>query len=416
MLWRCPACNRQTEEPICSRCQTPMESGEPSDATALIKETCGSVLFLAAVICFTAAIVISVVFSLLPTKPMEPVNVEEIPDFLTEFEEDVGITINADLKDAIVAASEDISENGVIDVEAANEKTFSLPLLSILACVGLWLLLVQGYNDRVSLQKGGPICLKIVTIIGEVVSIILAVSFAILCVGLWIKRPELVAVFNEQGEDVWAKLFAALLSNDVVMWVLLILCGVIAVASVVAVLFFIFATKTVNSLLYTAKTGNFGKKASLFVGVILCVLAVMFLADGCSLLEMGNWNGIAVLLNAVAYLLFAITLFIYRSRAHTLMWEQPAFTGETAAGMPSIPAGIRASDLMNERPAAPTPVVPVTPVKTNPQQPRRTLNEPFTEESLEPKPMTANGCCPKCGTPIPDNTFFCLHCGQKLNR
>lgn len=416
MLWRCPACNRQTEEPICSRCQTPMEAGEPSDATGLLKETFGSVLYLIAVICFTAALVVSMVFSWLPQKPIGTVDVDEIKSGIADFEQDTGIQLNPRVNKAIVTLAEEVSENGSINVdELAEQSNGSLPLLSILACVGLWLLLAQGYNNRVNLRKGGPICLKIVTIISEVVSIILTVVGLLLCVGLWVGRPQLVEMLNEQEGDKIANAFSALISSDVVMWGLIALCGVITFVGIVYTLFFIFATKTVNSMLHTAKTGDFGKRASMFVGVLLCVATLGMYADAVGSLLTQNWTGISSLLRGTAYLLFAITLFIFRHRAHELSWEQPAFSGETAAAMPSIPTGLKASDLMNERSAAPAvPVVPVTPAKPNPQEPRRTLNEPFVEESLEPQPMTGNGCCPKCGTPIPDNAFFCLKCGYKL--
>lgn len=419
MLWRCSACNRQTDEPVCSRCQTPMEAGEPSDATALLKETCGSVLFLIAVICFTAALVFSVVYSWLPKEPIKPISADEVKSALADVEESTGIQLTPRVHKAITTLAEELGKDGVIDVNNVMEQSGeSLPLFSILACIGLWLMLAQGYNSRVNFRKGGPICLKIVTIVYEVVSIIAVVCGALLLVGLWVGRPQLVVALNEQESDVFANAFSALLSSDVVMWGLIILCGLIVVAGILYTLFFIFATKTVNGILHTAKTGDFGKRASAFVGVMLCLASLGMLGDAVGSLLTKNWSGIASLLNGAAYLLFAITLFIYRSRAHDLKWEQPAFTGETAAAMPVIPAGIKASDLMNERPETPTapvvPMTPATPVKTNPQQPRRTLNEPFVEESLEPKPMTANGCCPKCGTPIPDNAFFCLTCGHKL--
>lgn len=419
MLWRCPACNRQTEEPVCSRCQTPMEAGEPSDATGLIKETCGSVLYLIAVICFTAAIILSMVFSWIPNKNTISLDTDGIKAAISDFEEDTGIHLNPRERKAILNLADEANENETVNVDAvANSENGSFPLLSILACIGLWLLLAQGYNAHTSLQKGGPILLKIATIIGEVVSIIAVVCGALLCVGLWMGRPELVAVLNEQDGDALAEAFRVLLSSDVIMWGLLILCGLIVVAGILYTLFFIFATRTVNGILHTAKTGHFGKNASAFVAVMLGLASLGLFAGAIGSLSLGNWGGgIASLLNGTAFLLFSIILFIYRHRAHELSWEQPAFTGETAAAMPDIPAHIKASELMNERPAMPTPVVPMTPatpVKANPQQPRRTLNEPFREDSLEPKPMTANGCCPKCGTPIPDDTFFCLHCGYKF--
>ena len=419
MLWRCPACNRQTEEPVCSRCQTPMEAGEPSDATGLIKETCGSVLYLIAVICFTASIILSMVISWIPNKNAITFNTDEIKTAISNFEEDSGLQFNPRERKAILNLADEANKNETINVDTVvNSDNGSFPLLSILACIGLWLLLAQGYNAHASLQKAGPILLKIATIIGEVVAIILTVCAVMLGVGLWLGRPELVATLNDQDGDALAESLRVLLSSDVIMWGLLILCGLLVVAGILYTLFFIFATRTVNGILHTAETGHFGKNASALVAVMLGLSALGLLAGGISSLLVGSWGGgIAALLKGAAFLLFSIILFIYRHRAHELSWEQPAFTGETAAGMPDIPADIKASELMNERQAMPIPVVPITPatpVKSNPQQPRRTLNEPFAEDSLEPKPMTANGCCPKCGTPIPDDTFFCLHCGYKF--
>ncbi len=265
MLWRCPACNRQTEEPVCSRCQTPMESGEPSDATGLIKETCGSVLYLVAVICFTAALILSIVVSWIPNKNTITLDTDEIKTAISDFEEDTGLQFNPRERKAILNLVDEANENETVNVDTVvNSENGSFPLLSILACIGLWLLLAQGYNARASLQKGGPILLKIATIIGEVVSIIAVVCGALLCVGLWMGRPGLVAVLNEQDGDALAESFRVLLSSDIIMWGLLILCGMIVVAGILYTLFFIFATRTVNGILHTAKTGHFGKNASLF--------------------------------------------------------------------------------------------------------------------------------------------------------
>ncbi len=407
MLWRCPACNRQTEEPVCSRCQTPMEAGEPSAATGLLKETAGSVLFLIAVIAFTAALVFSIVSGFFVH---ETIGMKDIKEAVTLFSDATGTKMTAEAWKGIHTLFNEFNEQ--VDVQSGE-----LPLVNILACVGLWLVLAQGYTNRVNFRKGGPIVLKVATVLCEVGAIVVTICGGLLGAGLWLGRPELVATFGE-NEDAIAVAIHDLLACETTMWILLGLCGVMVVFGLLYTVFFICATKSVNRVLYTAKTGDFGKRVSAFVGVALCVAAVALAADAVGSLLTANVAGIGSALYAVAYLLFAIVLFCYRHRAYTLSWEQPAFTGETAAPMPGIPTGIKASDLMNERPAAPTAAMPQPTARPqgvqNPQAPRRTLNEPFREESLEPKPMTGNGCCPKCGTPIPDNAFFCLSCGHKF--
>lgn len=404
MLWRCPVCNCQTEEPTCARCQTAMNDGEPSAATGLLKETFGSVVFLIAVICFTAAVVFTIVASCFPA---EPIGVKDIMNAVDGFSNVAGTGMSPHPAKAIYTLYT------VLNDEITEESGFVIPPVSVLALVGLWLLLAQGYTDRVNLRKGGPVLVKIAVIFGLVGSIVAAVCGVLFCAGLWFGRPELVAALSEAEGDALMDALKVLLTCETTMWLLLSVCCAMFLFGLLYMLFFIFALKTVNGMLYTAKTGDFGKRASMFVGIALCVTAAAMLLDaGASAMTL-DWRGIGSVLYGTAYLLFAIVLFRYRYRAHVLLWEQPAFTGETAASMPGIPVGIKVSDLMSEQPTV--PVAPSTPATATPYRGiRRTLNEPFAEESLEPKPMTGNGCCPKCGTPIPDNAFFCLNCGNKL--
>lgn len=405
MLWRCPACNRQTEETTCPHCQMEMTDGEPSAATGLLKETAGSVLFLIAVICFTAALLFSMVASWLPSRE---VNVQDVKTAVTVFSDVTGTQMTSPAWHAVHTLYTEYKNT-------AGAETGQLPLVTVLVCVGLWLSLAQGYTSRVNFRKGGPIVLKVATILCEVGAAIVAVTGGLLCAGLWVKRPEVVLALDEMQGDSIATAIRDLMACEATMWLMLAFCGLFAVGGLLYLLFFIFATRTVNGVLYTAKTGDFGKRSSAFVGVMLCVAFVGLLAEAAWVLAVGDIRGIGPALYAVAFLLFAIVLFRYRYRAYRLMWDQPAFTGEGTTANPRIPTGIRVSDLMAERPQAPR-VAPMTPPKgaQNPQAPRRTLNEPFREESLEPQPMTGNGCCPKCGTPIPDNAFFCLRCGHKF--
>ena len=400
MLWRCPACNCQTQEEVCSRCQTPMKDGEPSAATGLLKETFGSVPYLIAVIAFTAALIFSMAAAFFPA---DPVSLEDVKKVVVTFSDVTGTKMEPAAWGAIHTLYSTIKE------EAGATDT-SLPLMEVLACVGLWLLLGQGYTARVNLRKGGPIVLKIAVIFGEVAAWIATVCGVLLAVGLWAERAQLVEILGT-SDDALLAAFHDLLSCEATMWLLLLLCAVMAVCGLVYVVFFLSAARTVNSMLFTAKTGDFGKRAGLFVGIALCVAGVAMTADAVLSLMMRDWRGIGSLLYGVAYLLFAILLFCYRHRAHTLLWEQPAFTGVGTPDVPHIPVNLKASDLMREQTVTP---MAVAPTQTGESSPRRTLNEPFREESLEPKPMTKNGCCPKCGTPIPDNAFFCLNCGYKL--
>lgn len=404
MVWRCPVCTVQAQGESCPRCQTPMTEGEPSAATGLFKETFGSVLFLIAVVCFTAALVFSLIMAWFP---VDTIGMSDIKSAVTAFSDVTNTKMTPDAWRAINTLYRAVGT----EATAGGE----LPIGGVLACIGLWLLLAQGYTERVNIRKGGPVLLKIVTVLGITAASIIAICGALLGVGLWLGRPELVTAFGEVDSDALTTAIHDLLACEATMWILLLLCAVLTVGGLLYLLFYIFADKTVNSLMFTAKTGEFGKKASAFVGVSLCVAAVGLAADAVASLLTANLTGIGSALYAVAFLLFAIVLFIFRHRAHTLLWEQPAFTGETAAAMPHLPAGLKAEDLLNDRPAMP-PAAPrvAVPGTQNPIAPKRTLNEPFLEESLEPKPMTGNGCCPKCGTPIPDNAFFCLHCGHKF--
>ena len=405
MLWRCPACNRQTDEPVCSRCQTPMEAGEPSAATGLLKETAGSVVFLIAVICLTAAVVFSAVFSFF--SPAVAVDVNDVKSAVTSFSEVTGTDLNPYALKAISVLYDAADSEAVAQSEG-------LPLGNVLALVGLWLCLAQGYTNRVNFRKGGPIVLKVYTVIGKVAAIIVTVCGVLLGVGLWLERAALVELLSTEESDAVVAAVKNLLACETTMWLLLGLCAVMVVGGLLYLLFFISATRAVNSALFTAKTGDFGKRAGGLAGVMLCLAFLGMAADAGVSLWFGNLNGIGSALYALAFLFFAIVLFRYRRRSHALSWEQPAFSGETAAAMPSIPVGLKASDLMSDRPTVAPAPMSVPAENQNPQAPTRTLNEPFREESLEPQPMTGNGCCPQCGTPIPDNAFFCLKCGHKL--
>ncbi len=406
MLWRCPACNRQTEEETCPHCQMSIGDGEPSAATGLLKETAGSVVFLIAVICFTAALLFSVATSWIPSRQ---VAIQDVKQVVTVFSDVTGTKMTATAWHAI----------HTLFTEYKNEMASSsgeLPLLSVLVCIGLWLSLAQGYTARVNFRKGGPIVLKVATVMSEVAAAIVMVSGGVLCAGLWVKRPEIVLALDEMKGDAIATAIRDLMACEATMWLLLAFCGVLAVGGLLYLLFFISATRTVNGVLFTARTGDFGKRPRVFVGVMLCLASVGLLAESVWALSLGDIHGIGTALYAVSFLLFAIVLLRYRYRAYRLLWDQPAFTGEGTTAQPRIPTGIRVSDLMMERSKTTTvaPMIPLPKEGQNPQAPKRTLNEPFSEESLEPQPMTGNGCCPKCGTPIPDNAFFCLRCGHKF--
>ena len=403
MLWRCPACNRQTEEAVCSRCHTPMEAGEPSAATGLLKEIAGSVWFLIAVICFTAAVVVATVSPLFATPPQ--VDAADVKTAVTAFSDATGTSLNPHALKAISTLFEAGEE------ETAAVPEMELPLWNILIVVGLWLCVAQGYTNRVNFRKGGPIVLKVGTILGQVFGILVLVCGALLAVGMWFLRSSLVEELAKVENDRVAAALKHLLACEATMWIFLGIAALVAVIGLVYLLFFASATRALNSVLFTAKTGDFGKRAGGLAAVLLCVAFAVNAANAVWSLVAGDLGGIGTALYAVAYLLFAVTLFTLRRRAVRLSWEQPAFSGEPAVPVSHLPTGLTASDLMSD----PTAVSAVTPPRSNEMQtPSRSLNEPFAEEALEPKRMTGNGCCPRCGTPIPDNTYFCLNCGQKL--
>jgi len=402
MLWRCPACNRQTDEPVCGRCQTPMSEGEPSAATGLMKETAGSPVFLIAVICFTAAVLFTTIFSWISAG--DTMDVNDVKSVVTAFSEKTGAALNPHALKAVSTLYDVATE------ETETEPQGSLPLDNIFVTVGLWLMVAQGYTSRVNFRKGGPIVLKIAAVIGIVVACVVLVFGALLGAGLWFGRAALVTDLSAETADGIMTSIKDLLACDATMWLLLGLCGFFLLVGLVYLLFFASVTRVLNSILHTAKTGDFGKRAGGLAAVFLGVAALFLFADGALSFAIADLGGIGSLLYGVSFLLFSVTLFTYRRRAHRLLWEQPAFTGETATSMPDVLAGLNAADLMNE-PTAQMPIVPPA-APTSAASPRAA--EPFSEESMEPQPATGNGNCPSCGTPIPDNTFFCLHCGHKF--
>ncbi len=408
MLWRCPACNRETEEPVCARCRTPKEAGEPSAATGLMKETAGSVLFLIAAICFTAAVLFTAVFSWISPKTAVIPSVKEVKSAVVGFADVTNTSLSPYALKAVSTLYDEVAK------ETATEPSGELPLWNILVVVGLWLTVAQGYTNRVNFRKGGPIVLKVAAVMGTVGACIVTVCGVLLCAGLWCFRADMVKTLMAESDAI-ATAIRHLLACEATMWLLLGLCVLLAVGGIVYLLFFASVTRVLNRLLETAKTGGFGKRAGGLAGVFLCAAALFLLAETVRSFLHADLGGVASLLYGAAFLLFGITLFRYRRRARMLALEQPAFTGETVVAAPGIPTGLKASDLMNEPSAGNVPMAPpAAPMRTTPLTPRRTLGEPFTEEALEPKPMTGNGCCPQCGTPIPDKAFFCLTCGRKL--
>ena len=302
MMWTCPNCKANTENDVCPQCGLPMEQGEASPATKLLKNHLSSASFIVGTICLTAALILTAVLGIIGYNPFTA-------DSLKEATSAVGSTLN-------YTFPEGFNEQVGALVAQDKDTTVKVSLTALLLVIGCWLFIGQTGKKRIHIKNGGVVLCKISFIFNIVAYSILLVMDVLTVVGVTLFHGELMKVADMIPEDFSAlgELTSAILESNWFQMALLIVCGALAIFFLIGILFNASLVRSANAVNYTCKTGNFTqKRVSLFAAIILIIMFVFNLAFGLFTLVLDmNMEGIAVLLNAIAYLLFAIALIGYR--------------------------------------------------------------------------------------------------------
>lgn len=312
MMWFCPNCKANTENDQCPQCGLPYAQGEATAATRLLKSVVGSTAFIVATVCITAAVLLSIVLSVIQYNPFSQENMDEA----------ITSTISAvNYKMPEGTTVEDlITEINTLVKKDSNQGNISItiPFLAILAIVGCWLLIGQSSRKRIYVRSGGIVCLKIYYIFQLVCQSLLLVFDALLIFAMALFRQE---IFNgiKTVEADYSTLAAVLKNIFMQSWFQLfsfIICGVFAIIILFGILFDASMIRTMNAIKYTSKTGNFTAKcASLFGAIIFILLFVLNISSGVFTLVFDmNMEGIATLLIGIADLLFAISMLSHRKK------------------------------------------------------------------------------------------------------
>ena len=375
MMWTCPNCKVNTENEECPQCGLPFSQGEGSPATKMLKNALSSPAFIVATVCVTAAFLLSIALNVMQYNPFSVDDLKEATQAVGQF-----ITIPEDFVDQMSVQ---------LNSPSSTVTRYSVNPFGLLMIVGLWLLVVQGCSKkRPYVQKGGMVCLKI-TFIVNIVALSIALFFVILgVIALCCFRQEILQSFNNIPAELSSlgKLGTDLFSSSYFIMTVLILCGILSVILLVSLLFFAALKRSMSVIQYTASSGNFTqKRVSKFAAIILIIMFAFSLCSGLFTLILDmNMEGIVVLLSAIAYLLFAITLLQYRKQITNVYARYvEGVNGDQQDYMPEKPIVEENIPMVSAESFAAAPAVaPAAPVAEVPvEQP--VYEEPVYEQLVE---------------------------------
>lgn len=424
MKWNCNACGAKVKGNACPNCGAVLSDPATTPATEKMHRALRSVPFVLAVIFFTLALLLNIAVGLMTQKSLSAAEVNEA---IAAVEKETGITLPDNVLAAVNRAVER-TRTDVSDVVSAN-------LFSVLACVGLWLLVGTGFRSG-RIGKAGAVILKIITV------------FELVCLCLGMAVIAALAVFLVFGQNVLLKLVADLGVWDAVVQairdvmsmpyynaVVWAIAGGLLLSLLIGLFFLIGAIKTENEVIRVSRFGQ-GRKVSLFLCIMLIIGAAGCLTGGVSsVLSLKLW-GAGALLNGLYMLLFAITILRYRKWSREVLWSDvhPEAVDRAIAAIPTELGTDELLDTANlGAPDAATQVAP----PTEPEQPAES-EEPVEPDVPEPpKPSDrsdqvdqfmasirstsdaesaapATTVCPNCGAVMQGKVFFCEECGQVL--
>ena len=272
-------------------------TGGSSPAIAAFKKTARSPLFLLAV----ALLAISIIFSLVGSFT------SEVPDSISStVREFIGKNSETLKMDSSDLRELDEILNHVGPIYKWTSVSGNVP--SILLFVALLLVVVSaGTRSDRPLSTAGLTILKVFAIIELVLSIIMTVALtAVLGVSAFMMIKE--------GDEIKG-----------VGIIFAVLTVVVLIVCIFCVIFFAKKLKTISTAKKTVVTGIASDKVSGFVGVVAFILGALSVIGSISLMiNTSATAGLASLLSGAANILFALTLFSYRTAMREVMENRSA--------------------------------------------------------------------------------------------
>lgn len=272
------------QEPVLNN-EEPKEETSVNPVLALIKKHSSSTLFLVATILFTVSLGLSLILSMF---------------------------------------SGMFSETGA----SLTFSTGFISVSSVLALIGLWK--INTMNKKQGVDKTGFVLLKITCIIELVTSAFVFGLVGLLLIVLGAFVPQIATQFSEQwseftqemqgtmeqalGGNEFVQFDAEMFFNPETVMAVLILTGIILMAMLpVIIIFYCKALKTINRI------KDMADKGVVYKNITNGLIIWLFILGGISASALFAGD-IAVTSMGVAYILYAITLIIFKNEAEKLLY------------------------------------------------------------------------------------------------
>ncbi|MDD6022707.1 MAG: zinc ribbon domain-containing protein [Oscillospiraceae bacterium] len=321
--------------------QTPMGPAAPAGSVAaagsdyrngpaaLLKKLAASPVFLMAVICTTLSVILKFVFANANTIYLVDQIYDLIPQDIMTFEME-------DILEAII--------EGTYHVGTVSAIITNLPTILIL--IGLWITAASAFSKkRTTITTGGLTVIRVIMIIELVLSCLLLVFLEFV---MAIYTATELKYYDVVGAGVTMIVITAMIFAFIILNFVLILRSLKAASSV-------------------AVTGKANPEASVFVAVLLIIGSVFSLIPGLLFLP----AGLSDILAAMGGILFAVTIFRYRSEMQNAAWrsaQMPPIGGNQGSGYyPQGAYGYGQPDMSyGQAPVYPTvPVYPAPPTEND---------------------------------------------------
>ncbi len=261
-------------------------SAGQNPAISAYKKAARSPLFLIAVLLLALSIVFSIVNSFSSDIP------DYVSDSVSNALEEFGDDLKFDKSD-MTEINDFIDNAGNYFLPSAIST--NIPSIIVLIALGLIVASAMSKNEGKTSTAGLTI-IKVMSIIELVFAIIISVALtAVLAVSS-------VMMLKEKGD---------VKSVGIAFTVITIIVFII---SIFCIIFFAKKLKTINTAKKTVVTGIPSDKVSGFVGVIIFIIGALSAAGAVTMMiNVSAISGLASLTSGASYVLFALTLFSYKS-------------------------------------------------------------------------------------------------------
>ena len=276
----------------------------PNPVIAAIRKAGSSNLFLMAVIFFTLAIFLSMLAALFPT------SIEFDPDIENVVRE-IGYRYDIDL---IGMAREGELSPNIAQIAFSN-------LFGIITAIGLWMFYSASKKPGIYSTTG----LKVIKTINIIKTVILCVVFGVLEILMMIAIASLPSIlkFIEQYNIDW---FFSVQDIDVAFiltTVLITMIIIFAVCFILALIYLLFITGTINTVKNSITYGVASDKVSIYVVVInfISAASMLFISPG-SLINGNIASVLATVANGVFLVLISVCILSYRKTMKQMILMQ----------------------------------------------------------------------------------------------